>query len=53
MRDKTGKKAKKKIQNKINSNKKKRDHIWHINKSKSNIEEWNWKQNSNRKMIKK
>jgi hypothetical protein len=44
---------KKKIQNKINSNKKKGDHIWHKNKLKSNIEEWNWKQNSNRKMIKK
>ena len=35
-----------------NSNKKKGDHIWHKNKSKSNGEEWNWKHNSNRKMIK-
>jgi hypothetical protein len=34
MREKTGGK-KKKIQNKINSNKKKGDHIWHKNKSKS------------------
>jgi len=46
------KKSNKERINKINSNKKKREWIWHKNKSKSNVERWNWKQNSIRKKIK-
>ena len=37
---------KKDKKNKANSNKKNRDQIWHKNKWKSNIEEWNWNLNS-------
>ena len=44
---------KKMIQNKTNSNKKNEDQIWHKNKLKLNVKEWNWKQNSIKKRIKK
>ena len=39
--------------NKKYSNKKNEDQIWHKNKLKSNVEGWNWKQNSISKSFKK
>ena len=43
----------KRISNKTHSTKKNKNQIWHKNKLKSNTKEWNWKQNSIWKRIKK
>jgi hypothetical protein len=37
------KSIKKRLKNKINSNKKNKDQVWYKNKMKLNDEGWNWK----------